>query len=53
MDMAPARIHATTCLAATSAVVMVFLAPAWQQTTTPVRTWMSVPRTTEAALMFV
>jgi len=53
MDMAHARIHATTCQAATSAVVMVSLAPAWQQTTTPVRTWMSVPRKMGAALILV
>ena len=53
MDTAPARIHAATCPAATSAVVMVSLAPAWQQTTTPARTWTSVPRTMGAALMLV
>ena len=51
--MAPARIHATTCQAATSAAVMVSLAPTWQLTTTPARTWMSVPRTTGAALILV
>lgn len=47
--MVPARTHATTWQEAMSAAVMVSLAPIWQQTTTPVRMWMSVLRTMEGA----
>jgi hypothetical protein len=47
--MAPAKTRAATCRAATSAAATVSLAHVWQLTTTPARTWTSVPGTTGAA----